>query len=293
MEYNELLQSILSRLLSEHDTRVMGIIEEHVRQLPPGPFDNLKHFELYDEEEEKFDTGNFRMDYLLEQLVRGNGNYQQMGALLRENLSQDGYDKLMAILLSHVASTPESLQAIKGEFMDAEEVKSLFKGEPIANVIVRESAKEDLQKEGRYTIFMKFSNGDEVPIRFNMRPCKVIYLYFLLHARMLYNRVQLSRDARTFVNLYTTLYTSDSDNFEATIKERSEYFFKQYRPALNRTIEAVFAAHNKAIGRTDNPNDLIWYFLELNRSMGNVYSISLPSKFIELPDAIKDNHNLY
>ena len=140
---------------------------------------------------------------------------------------------------------------------------------------------------------MKFSNGDEVPIRFNMRPCKVIYLYFLLHARMLYNRVQLSRDARTFVNLYTTLYTSDSDNFEATIKERSEYFFKQYRPALNRTIEAVFAAHNKAIGRTDNPNDLIWYFLELNRSMGNVYSISLPSKFIELPDAIKDNHNLY
>jgi hypothetical protein len=293
MEYNELLQSILSRLLSEHDTRVMGIIEEHVRQLPPGPFDNLKHFELYDEEEEKFDTGNFRMDYLLEQLVRGNGNYQQMGALLRENLSQDGYDKLMAILLSHVASTPESLQAIKGEFMDAEEVKSLFNGEPIANVIVRESAKEDLQKEGRYTIFMKFSNGDEVPIRFNMRPCKVIYLYFLLHARMLYNRVQLSRDARTFVNLYTTLYTSDSDNFEATIKERSEYFFKQYRPALNRTIEAVFAAHNKAIGRTDNPNDLIWYFLELNRSMGNVYSISLPSKFIELPDAIKDNHNLY
>ena len=293
MEYNELLQSILSRLLSEHDTRVMGIIEEHVRQLPPGPFDNLKHFELYDEEEEKFDTGNFRMDYLLEQLVRGNGNYQQMGALLRENLSQDGYDKLMAILLSHVASTPESLQAIKGEFMDAEEVKSLFNGEPIANVIVRESAKEDLQKEGRYTIFMKFSNGDEVPIRFNMRPCKVIYLYFLLHARMLYNRVQLSRDARTFVNLYTTLYTSDSDNFEATIKERSEYFFKQYRPALNRTIEAVFAAHNKAIGRTDNPNDLIWYFLELNRSMGNAYSISLPSKFIELPDAIKDNHNLY
>ena len=293
MEYNGLLQAILSRLLREQDTRVMGIIEEHVRQLPPGPFDNLKHFEQYDEEEEKFDTGNFRMDYLLEQLVRGNGNFQQMGALLRNNLSQDGYDKLMAILLSHVASTPESLQAIKGEFMDAEEVKSLFKGEPIANVVVRESTKEDLQKEGRYTIFMKFSNGDEVPIRFNMRPCKVIYLYFLLHARMLYNRVQLSRDARTFVNLYTTLYTSDSDNFEATIKERSEYFFKQYRPALNRTIEAVFAAHNKAIGRTDDPNDLIWYFLELNRSMGNAYSISLPSKFIELPDAIKDNKNLY
>lgn len=293
MEYNALLQSILSRLLREHDTRVMGVIEEYVLTLPPGPFDNLKHFEQYDEEEEKFDTGNFRMDYLLEQLVRGNGNFQQMGALLRQNLSQDGYDKLMSILLSHVASTPESLQTIKGEFMDDAEVKSLFKGEPIAKVIVRESTKEDLAKEGRYTIFLKFTNGDEVPIRFNMRPCKVIYMYFLLHARALYNRIQLSRDAKAFVNLYTTLYSSDYDNFEATIKERSEYFFKQYRPALNRTLEAVFSNHNKSIGRTDDPNDLIWYFLELNRNMGNAYSISLPPKFIELPKEIQENKSLY
>ena len=293
MEYNGLLQSILSRLLSERDARVMGIIEEHVRTLPPGPFGNLKHFELYDEEEEKFDTGNFRMDYLLEQLVRGNGNYQQMGALLRENLSQDGYDKLMAILLSHVASTPESLQAIKGEFMDDAEVKQLFRGEPIAKVIVRESAQEDLQKEGRYTIFMKFTNGDEVPIRFNMRPCKVIYLFFLLHARLLYNRIHLSLSASIFVNIYTTLYTSDADNFEMTLKERSEYFFKQYRPALNRTIEAVFADHNKATGRTDDPKDLVWYLLELNRDMGNMYSISLPAKFIELPKEIQENKSLH
>ena len=293
MEYNALLQSILSRLLREHDTRVMSIIEGYIRILPPGPFDNLKHFEQYDEEEEKFDTGNYRLDYLLEQLVRGNGNYQQMGALLRQNLSQDGYDKLMAILLSHVAATPEALQAIKGEFMDEAEVKSLFRGEPIAKVIVKESTQEDLQKEGRYTIFIKFNNGDEVPVRFNMRPCKVIYLFFLLHARLLYNRIHLSHSASIFVNLYTTLYTSDADNFEMTLKERSEYFFKQYRPALNRTIEAVFAAHNKAIGRTDDPKDLVWYFLELNRDMGNMYSLSLPPKFIELPKEIQENKTLY
>jgi len=292
MEYNGLLQSILSRLVGERDARVMGIIQEYVRILPPGPFDKLKHFEPYDEQPE-FDTGNFRLDYVLEQLVRRNGNYQQMGALLRENLSQDGYDKLMAILLSHVASTPESLQAVKGEFMDDAEVKSFFKGEPIAKVIVRESSKEDLQKEGRYTIFLKFANRDEVPVRFNMRPCKVIYLYFLLHARLLYNRIQLSRDAATFVNIYTMLYPTDADNFEQTIKERSDYFFKQYRPALNRTIEAVFAAHNKTIGRTDDPKDLVWFFLELNRGMGNMYSISLPPKFIELPNEISENKSLY
>ena len=82
-----------------------------------------------------------------------------MGALLRQNLSQDGYDKLFQILLTHVAATPESLQAIKGEFMDEAEVSALFKGEPSAKVIVKESTKEDLPKEGRYTIFLKFRNS--------------------------------------------------------------------------------------------------------------------------------------
>jgi len=291
MEYNGLLNSILSRLVAQRDARVMGIIQEHVRQLPPGPFDNLKHFENYDEESE-FDTGNYRLDYLLEQLIRGNGDYQMMGALLRQNLSQDGYDKLFQILLTHVVATPESLQAIKGEFMDEAEVSALFKGEPSATVVVRESAKEDLPKEGRYTIFMKFRNGDEVPINFNMRPCKVIYLFFLLHPRLLFSRIQLSHDARIFTNLFALLYPTDPDIFEQTIRERSEYFFKQYRPALNRTIESTFAEHNAAIGRTDDPRDLVWYVLELNRNLGNMYSISLPAKFIELPDEIKNNKSL-
>lgn len=292
MEYNGLLNSILSRLVTQRDTRTMSVIMEHVRKLPPGPFDNLKHFENYDEQSE-FDTGNFRLDYLLEQLIRGNGDYQMMGALLRQNLSQDGYDKLFKILMSHIAATPECLQVIKGEFMDEAEVSALFAGEPCAKVIVRESTKEDLAKEGRYTIFIRFRNGDEVPIRFNMRPSKVIYLFFLLHPRLLYSRVQLSQDARIFTNLFALLYPSDTDNFELTISERSDYFFKQYRPALNRTIESTFAEHNEAIGRTNDPRDLVWFVLELNRNLGNMYSISLPAKFIELPDEIKDNKSLY
>jgi hypothetical protein len=292
MEYNGLLNSILRRLIIRRDARVMSIVKEHVVSLPPSPFDNLKHFE-FEYEEKDFNTGNFRMDYLLEQLSRGSENYQMMGALLRSNLSQDGYDKLFKILMSHVAATPECLQAIKGEFMDEAEVSALFAGEPCAKIIVKESSKEDLPKEGRFTIFLKFSNGDEVPIRFNMRPCKVIYLFFLLHPRLLYSRVQLSHDARIFTNLFALLYPSDTDSFELTIKERSEYFFKQYRPALNRTIESTFAEHNEAIGRTDDPRDLVWYVLELNRNLGNMYSISLPAKFIELPDEIKGNESLY
>ena len=110
---------------------------------------------------------------------------------------------------------------------------------------------------------------------------------------LLFSRIQLSHDACIFTNLFALLYPTDPDIFEQTIRERSEYFFKQYRPALNRTIESTFADYNASIGRTDDPRDLVWYVLELNRNLGNMYSISLPAKFIELPDEIKEDKSLY
>ncbi len=70
---------------------------------------------------------------------------------------------------------------------------------------------------------------------------------------------------------------------------------KQYRPALNRAIENAFNDHNKSIGRTGDPKDLVWFELELNRHEGNKYSISLPEKFIELPKEIKEDkcHSMF
>ncbi len=294
MEYNSLLQSILSRLLKLRDAQTLSVFKHDVIPIEPFPSGKLLHFELWDESAPQFNTGNFRIDYVLEELIKNNGNddYHMMGGLLRNYLSQDGYDKLLSILLSHVAVTPECLKDINGEFMDEAAVASLFKNQPCARVIVRKSINENIKSEGRYTIFFRFGEVDETALKFNMRPCKVTYLFFLLHPRERFTRQQLHNKYRAFTNIYTLLYPTDPDRFENTFRNDNEKFFKQYRPALNSTIRTTFTDHNQTIHRSDDPHDLVWFEIELERGDKNLYSLSLPDKFIEMPKEIKEDSSL-
>ncbi|MCR5711789.1 MAG: hypothetical protein K6G46_04975, partial [Prevotella sp.] len=107
----------------------------------------------------------------------------------------------------------------------------------------------------------------EEPIRFQHRRSKVLYVFFLLHTRIFFTRIALAKKSRLFTDLFMLLYpTADYTKFENYFVTKNENFFRDYRNDANRDIKEALDRHTQ--GLPDNPEDIKWLEIEMDRQNG-------------------------
>ncbi len=79
--------------------------------------------------------------------------------------------------------------------------------------------------------------------------------------------------------------TADYTKFEEYFVTKNENFFRDYRNDANRDIKEALDRHTQ--GLPENPEDIKWLEIEMDRQNGQRYSLSQPKEFIELAEEIK------
>lgn len=80
--------------------------------------------------------------------------------------------------------------------------------------------------------------------------------------------------------------TADYTKFENYFVTKNENFFRDYRNDANRDIKEALDRHTQ--GLPENPEDIKWLEIEMDRQNGQRYSLSQPKEFIELAEEIKE-----
>lgn len=264
----------LCEILRSGNDEVMNIFNQYAvrKNTPVQPPSRFRELILTTKPIMNKDDAKARIDGLVKEISNCGNNYFAVFQKMSEELTTDGIGKLLLLMGKDKID----------EFLQGEDIQYLFKGMPIYKVVVKKYDRVHSGTDGWFDIYLKHTGtGEGIPVKFDTRPAKALYLLFLLMPRTEIKNFEQYKDA--FEEMVNYAFDNKGTRQDDWFKEENyTELLKQAMSQSRRYIERALVNH-------DDPQ---WYIIDYDRK-DSYYSLSLPEEMIELPEELitfRKNH---